>query len=604
MQEEIDEETTETIIKSSLFKYLNHKRSEKALEAIKSRVKAFSKRINIASVALATLLKQEFEGVKDVSSVIIPDIFNETFIRHLLLGSHEARKGSKVGTFFSEYPCFLKGIVRYHDDSNMYTRGAKKYIVNLKNGFMMNFEKRLKTFLNNYQRVYGISKNERILMYYKILGWSTLPKDLKHIVLTDNLQSVVNDQRHILGLEDGTRISKSMLKNQTFHKNVLRQWVFFNRFYEIHGFKLFGIVPIARVKSTFISIDREGLYGICCDCGLLNDCTRNEFLDGLTPKYWKKLFNMDKIIKTTKHSEKVFTEVIDTDGVSMCVHFKAPKRYPKGEECMDVKLGCKKGTRVLGLDPGRVNIYTISEIDDQGHVKSFTLTRNHYYLNSGIFKAREETNKWSKGIKDALVEMSKVSIKGVNFKAHVEYLGKFFKNYDVLEGEYSKPRWARQRLRLYGGKRKTFDQFFKKVKGSSDLRSIEIAYGSAKFAPGGKNEISVPTTRAFKECSSRFKTKIVDEFRTSKINNKTYQVLQGVTNKDAKSSKQFLRGLHWCDSTSKDKNGKFVSRDVNAALNIRMLGLVDIRPLIFSRDPSNKKLEIVLGKRIKNNKCT
>ena len=54
----------------------------------------------------------------------------------------------------------------------------------------------------------------------------------------------------------------------------------------------------------------------------------------------------------------------------------------------------------------------------------------------------------------------------------------------------------------YGGKKRVFANFFNKIKNGGDTsRRVVIAYGSAKFAPGGRNELSVPTTRAFKDCS-------------------------------------------------------------------------------------------------------
>ena len=42
-----------------------------------------------------------------------------------------------------------------------------------------------------------------------------------------------------------------------------------------------------------------------------------------------------------------------------------------------------------------------------------------------------------------------------------------------------------------------------------------LAFGGAKLASGGKGEISIPTSRAFKECKKQkgLKILVVDEFR-------------------------------------------------------------------------------------------
>ena len=151
--------------------------------------------------------------------------------------------------------------------------------------------------------------------------------------------------------------------------------------------------------------------------------------------------------------------------------------------------------------------------------------------------------------------------------------------YDVLWNEYLKPRWGIQRLVLYGNKKRTIDKFLDSIQGS-DSRKVVIAYGSAKIAPTGKGESAVPTGKLYSEVSKRFETHGVDEFRTSKVSNRTGELLTKVYRID---SKQEVRGLRWCGSTS---NGKFLDRDMNAAINILrcFLGGESNRPSELSRE--------------------
>jgi len=44
-----------------------------------------------------------------------------------------------------------------------------------------------------------------------------------------------------------------------------------------------------------------------------------------------------------------------------------------------------------------------------------------------------------------------------------------------------------------------------------------VAHGAAKFAPGGREEVTMPASQAFKVCTQRFKTMPVDEFRTTMV---------------------------------------------------------------------------------------
>ena len=75
-----------------------------------------------------------------------------------------------------------------------------------------------------------------------------------------------------------------------------------------------------------------------------------------------------------------------------------------------------------------------------------------------------------------------------------------------------------------------FARFYNQLE-SPGMNTI-IAYGSAKFASTGKGEMAVPTTRAYKECTQRFITVPVDEFRSTKVNHRDDTLLQSVKRKD------------------------------------------------------------------------
>ena len=121
---------------------------------------------------------------------------------------------------------------------------------------------------------------------------------------------------------------------------------------------------------------------------------------------------------------------------------------------------------------------------------------------------------------------------------------------------------------------------------------LVIAYGNAKFASGGVGEQSVPTTRAYKECASRVLTYSVDEFRTSKVDYRDNSVLQLLS---TKTSPRFaLRGVLY--NTTLDE---FVSRDLNAALNMRR-SLIGPRPTILCREGVVQALEQKIMKRLRS----
>jgi transposase len=231
-----------------------------------------------------------------------------------------------------------------------------------------------------------------------------------------------------------------------------------------------------------------------------------------------------------------------------------------------------------------------------GTVQNWKLTRGQYYAESGIVKARGQSETWQRPVRKLLDRLSEVSSKGMAVKAHTQYLEVLLETYDDLWKEYLKPRWANQRLRLYGGKKRVFATFLNKVEREATTeghKRVVVAYGAAKFAPGGRGELSVPTSRAFKECTQRFRVVLVDEFRTTMVYAGDDSVLKQVWSKDKGA---VVRGLMWCDSTN---NSKFVNRDLNAALNIRRCLVLPTRPAILCRVNGQAALVREVGKYIK-----
>ena len=184
--------------------------------------------------------------------------------------------------------------------------------------------------------------------------------------------------------------------------------------------------------------------------------------------------------------------------------------------------------------------------------------------------AIRRSNAWNLNVKEQLEKLSKNSPKVIQLSDYLKYLDVVLESKEALWTEYLKPRWAKQRLRVFGGKQRVFANFFNRIDndGKAMGKRTVIAYGSAKFASGGKGEISVPTSKAFKECNYRFLTVPVDEFRTSRVSYEDKTTLLEGVGQWRNYKLRTVRGLLWCKSTNK-YGGKLINRDLNAALNIR-----------------------------------
>jgi hypothetical protein len=523
-----------------------------------------------ASLGLTHIVKERLAGVPDqnVSEVALPDVTDQTFIRQLMLGVQEAViPNPVVQSLHEQYPTYLVSTPRYAGDRNIYSAGGKLFITNVKNHLRLNAIKFTKQAFYSLQKAELRSKDECAVLWMQTVGQPCT--DVSECVFPQRREDIerVSLYREVLGLGDGEVINKAWLKSSGCIPKLLRYFVLLNRHIELLGpyTKRFNILPVCQVRAHFITIDKEVLFGIQQELKLVN-CNMATF-KSLSADHWKTVLRYDRY--QTGH--RTFTETVDTDGTSVCLHYTRPKTsIDRGSTD---ELVIRDDDRVLGVDPGRRTLLYIVEVLPSGEKRKYELTREQYYKESGIIHARRHSEKWNEEVKGALTALSQVSSKGANFDTFLTFVAVHVQHLTKLWVAYLRPHWAQQRLRLYGGKKRVFALFFNKVAaGAQPGQRTIVAFGSAKFEAGGKGEVSVPTTRAYKECCYRFITKATSEHLTTKKHYGTGDLLQLVRRK---SDGKIIRGLLWCDSTYERK---FINRDENAALNIRMCLMMPDRP--------------------------
>ena len=336
--------------------------------------------------------------------------------------------------------------------------------------------------------------------------------------------------------------------------------------------------PLKSEEEIMIQ-NTYSLYGLLKELKIIQ-CNLETF-EALKNDHWKSIINYHKLQGKTD----LFTGTIETDGLAVSVHFERPKKLKK-----DLKIDFKN-YECWACDPGRTNIFFMTKKNEDGSYKSHKLSRKQYYQESGVYKARKQTERWQNQDHIKSLELSLYSSKGHQLHTLIVYINKILSHWELLWKEYKDDKWSNQRMKLYGGKKRVFDQFFNKLKKSN--KPIIIGYGSSKFNPTGKNELSVPTTRAYKECQNRFKTLLVDEFRTSKI----YFGDSETILKKVKKGDKDVRGLLWYCSTS-DKVNKFINRDLNASINILNCLVTSSRPGKLKRPAVSEKIIMEVGKYI------
>jgi len=87
--------------------------------------------------------------------------------------------------------------------------------------------------------------------------------------------------------------------------------------------KRFNVVPLCNIKSHFDTTDSRIAHGSIKEISPEFDVRRTEFTGGNRETYWKNIFNF-KRLKVSK--QKVFTGMIETDEVVLCVHYRRLKK--------------------------------------------------------------------------------------------------------------------------------------------------------------------------------------------------------------------------------------------------------------------------------------
>ena len=566
----------ETVVKAYLKGLLNGDKAE-TLKAVNKRVFECSQKTQNASVALNLLIRKTFQDVEDVSIVDLPEFWDQTFVRQLLLGTDSAKKPhEEIERLFNEYPVLKPSLDRSIDDKNIYTFAAIKLGTNIKNHLVLNLEPFIKKFAYKVHSQEEGKEIQRRLFGWKVVENTLSPKGEETLAMI----------RKILGVQT---VGKEFLKSKKSPSLIIKLFVQFNRILEHletqEDIKLFNILPICKIKRHFITIDTVGMIGIMKEIKAIGKNQKN-FLD---TELWESFIDVSKL----KTKAKTFTRTIDTDGIAINVHFTCPIKTISGtEEKAKIDLA---GKRVIGVDPGRTNIFYMVEEVEKDKFKKFRLTRKQYYVESGITAAKKNTEVWNLKVKEDLEKLSLASPKSISLENFNMYLDTMLSVKETLWTEYFDTKWADQRLRLYGGKKKVFSKFLNRLGDN-----VVLAYGTAKFAPGGKGELTVPVSRGFKECASRFKVVPVDEFRTTKLYHKDLSVLNKVaTFKEEKITD--VRGLSWFSTNNNDKPSLSycVNRDLNAAINILRCATLPKRPLELSRRPGLEKIVQKVGKIIK-----
>ncbi|KAJ9505834.1 hypothetical protein QJQ45_026012 [Haematococcus lacustris] len=384
----------------------------------------------------------------------------------------------------------------------------------------------------------------------------------------------------------------------------------------------------------------------------------------ITPMARARWFNTNKL----RNKEFAFERTADTDGVSVCVHYTRPLPPPPAPPPAASRsssspsaaaaaahavglLHISKGiaetreymfdpdTQIgVGIDPGVTQaVSAASGVWDPAtgqlmadQLRRCKLTRGQVKHASGLNNARRDTERWLAPIKPHLQHLAAASSAGTSLEANLKHITVTLATWDAVWEVYLDPKWARQRLRMYGAQDRTLEQFFKKLKEDMAEVSMErhghakqlvVFFGAASIGTGGGWGVDAVLCACCKVVcrprgagQRRGRVVLVNEHRTTRVSsavngkqpceeelNKLSPTQQPRSPKPAASepgpstplpAKRSKRTKAEPEAAEPTKGkgraakakpapqpGRWLDRDCNAALNMQRIGESKWRPL-------------------------
>lgn len=328
----------------------------------------------------------------------------------------------------------------------------------------------------------------------------------------------------------------------------------------------------------------------------------SEFKGKITEKreeIWSNLFNMkSKLFKKNNFEVKS----IQTDGIGVTLYFQKLGRASKQktltpednsvyiEDLTDEELNKCKNMKLIGGDPNKHSLIYL--IDEDNKKLRYTNTQRaqesqRKKYNKIILKEKKTNN--------IIEEETKISIynsKTVDFQKFKEYIRNKNEFNEKVKSFYEDIKFRKFKWRICISSRKSEDKFISRIEETYG-KNIIIGYGDWSENKQMKSVMPSKGIGLRRLISKKYKTPLINEFRTSKLCNKCNKELTNYN----KLHRVLICKSEECNSSESKKEITFINRDINASLNI--LNLLKEWVTTKRRNPLYKIPDLDICKRMK-----
>jgi len=345
---------------------------------------------------------------------------------------------------------------------------------------------------------------------------------------------------------------------------------------------------------------------------------------------WSKILKIEKR-SIFDNKNYVFYNQIMTDGFNCCLLFilkkykdkeygdKIPK-YKEDEDNEFIKLNdltkeeCDKylnsNYKFISIDPGKNS--PISLIDDKNNFFQYSNCRRRVETYTKRSNQIIQNEKKKNGIIEKETELSKFNSRTLKPEEYKKFIVQKTKINDEVKEFYNNILFRKLNFRRYiftlQSESKLLDEIENKYLSKEDKekgKKLLIFYGNWSMNCCIKGKMSTPGIGMKRLLHSRFKILETDEFKTSKLYNKTFKELTNVKVRKGKHSKSLHQVLTLKEETEKCIR---VNRDKNACMNILYLGKYYLqnqsRPIEFQREKQKVETKKAIKLTEKVNKST
>ncbi|KAJ9508335.1 hypothetical protein QJQ45_011844 [Haematococcus lacustris] len=240
-----------------------------------------------------------------------------------------------------------------------------------------------------------------------------------------------------------------------------------------------------------------------------------------------------------------------------------PARGRGGERDTQIGVGIDPGvTQAVSAASGVWDPQSGQLMADQ--LRRWKLTKGQVKHDSSLNNGRRDTQRWLAPIKPHLQHLAAASSAGTSLEANLKHITVTLATWDAVWEVYLDPKWARQRLRLYGAQDRALEQFFNTLEEDMAEVSMErnerakqlvVFFGAASIGTGGGWGADAVLRACCKVVcmprgagQRRGRVVLVDEHRTTQTGSPPEGQVEHRLVRPAWSQQrgQPVRGLMWC----------------------------------------------------------